>query len=640
MKNIFYKLANWYFSKRALPYWGVLLFDCAVVFGVSLLVHLFAHGVEHTIVHLWPLMGTLAVYLVFYILAFKLFHTYSGIVRYSSFMDLIRIFFAMLVGGSMVFGARYFFNFDSYFVSIRGQELVLTMIVATLTIWMSRVVVKYVYDTTYTNKCVSRVFIYGVHDAGVGIAKSISSQKPSKYLLKGFVADEKSLVGMHIMGVRIFANDENLVEHMRKANVDTLLVSPKKNSLLRENKVMISSLTDAGIKFFMLPEAIEWKNAEEIQYQHLKEVDVEDLLPRDQIEVNLNGIRTLLSGRRVMITGSAGSIGSEIVRQIADFEPSLMVLIDQAETPLHDIRIMIEERWPDIEAHTITTNICNNSRMEDVFKRLKPEFVFHAAAYKHVPMMEDNPSESIQNNVFGTKVLADLAVKYGTEKFVMISTDKAVNPTNVMGCSKRLCEIYVQSLDKAICEGKVQGVTQFVTTRFGNVLGSNGSVIPRFREQILKGGPVTVTDPNIFRFFMLIPEACKLVLEAGTLGNGGEIFVFDMGKSVNIADLARLMIKMSGVKNVKIEFTGLRDGEKLQEEVLGHGENLLPTFHPKIKIARVREYDYDQICRELENLFIDCTTYDDMRIVMAMKRIVPEYISNNSKFDKLDKKEI
>ena len=339
-----------------------------------------------------------------------------------------------------------------------------------------------------------------------------------------------------------------------------------------------------------------------------------------------------------MITGAAGSIGSEIVRQIAMFNPSNLILIDQAETPLHDVRLMMKNRWPDIKAETIVSDIAVKCRMEEIFEQYRPDYVFHAAAYKHVPMMEDNPGESIRNNVEGTRIIADLAVKYGTKKFVMVSTDKAVNPTNVMGCSKRICEIYVQSLDKAIKEKRIDGVTQFVTTRFGNVLGTNGSVIPLFKEQIRKGGPVTVTHKDIIRYFMLIPEACKLVLEAGTMGNGGEIFVFDMGKPVKIVDLAQRMIDLSGAKDVKIEFVGLRDGEKLYEEVLNEQETAKPTYHPKIKIASVRQYDYEEVCNEIDKLYESSLNDEDMTIVRHMKEIVPEFVSRHSVYEALDKK--
>lgn len=363
---------------------------------------------------------------------------------------------------------------------------------------------------------------------------------------------------------------------------------------------------------------------------------IEDLLPREEIQVDMDSVGALLRGKRVLITGAAGSISSEMVRQIAIYKPAEMMLIDQAETPLHDVRLMMKNNYSDIKAETVVTSICKEDRMEEIFSHFKPDYVFHAAAYKHVPMMEDNPSESVQNNVWGTKVIADLSVKYGVKKFVMISTDKAVNPTNVMGCSKRICEIYVQSLDKAIKDGKIKGVTQFVTTRFGNVLGSNGSVIPLFREQLAKGGPLTVTHPKIIRFFMLIPEACKLVLEAGTHGKGGEIFVFDMGEPVRIADLAKRMIQLSGAKNVEIKYTGLREGEKLYEEVLNENDNTLPSFHKKIRIAMVRNYEYEDALREIEELRDISVKYDDMETVRKMKQIVPEYVSKHSRYEVLD----
>ena len=351
----------------------------------------------------------------------------------------------------------------------------------------------------------------------------------------------------------------------------------------------------------------------------------------------MNAIGAMLKGKRVLITGAAGSIGSEMVRQVAVYKPAELTLIDQAETPMHSVRLTMARQFADVKNETIVGSITDKAFMEKIFADHRPEYVFHAAAYKHVPMMEDNPAMAVRNNVNGTRVIADLAVKYGTKKFVMISTDKAVNPTNVMGCSKRICEIYCQSLNQAIVDGRVEGVTQFVTTRFGNVLGSNGSVIPIFKELIRKGGPVTVTHPDIIRYFMLIPEACKLVLEAGTMGKGGEIFVFDMGKPVKIVDLARRMISLSGAKNVEIKFTGLREGEKLYEELLSTKENTIPTQNPKIMVAKVREYDYEVAKKNEDELLQISFTHDDMAIVKKMKEIVPEYKSQVSKYQVLDK---
>lgn len=500
-----------------------------------------------------------------------------------------------------------------------------------------RVLIKSLYDETIAGNHTKNVFIYGVREGGVSLAKSIRGREDSPFEIKGFVSDRNDMIGKMLMGVKVYPNDSSLADRMRKEQVGILIVSPLKSDDLRHNNGMVNSLIDAGIRIFMIPSAQEWDGKSNLSYTQLKEVNVEDLLPRDKIEVDMEAIGRLLRGRRIMITGAAGSIGSEMVRQIAPYEPAELILVDQAETPLHDIRLMMAKNWPEISAHTIIGDIAHQTRMEEIFALYKPEYVFHAAAYKHVPMMEDNPSESIENNVNGTRIIADLALKYGTKKFVMVSTDKAVNPTNVMGCSKRICEIYVQSLDKAVKEGKIAGETQFVTTRFGNVLGSNGSVIPLFEKQIKAGGPVTVTHPDIIRFFMLIPEACKLVLEAGTMGNGGEIFVFDMGKPVRIADLAERMIKMSGAKDIEIRFTGLRDGEKLYEEVLNDKEITLPTFHDKIKIAKVREYDYADV-KELIGSLIETgrSGDDDMVIVREMKKIVPEFKSKHSKYEALD----
>lgn len=574
--------------------------------------------------------------LLLYGVAFRLFHTYSGIIRYSSFVDLQRVGTAMVVGTVLVFAVRRCPGLEEWFVPMRVRDLLAVFVLATLLMWAVRMLVKFLYDNCFGNSMASRAFIYGVRFAGIALAKSIRNQKPSPYIIEGFVSDESEFYRYRLMGVKVYPNDERLVERMLEKKVKVLLVSPMKNDDLRENETMVNRLIKAGIKIYMLPRAVEWGSREKLDHTQMKEVDIEDLLPRDTINIDMKAVGELLTGKKILITGAAGSIGSEMVRQIAVFRPAELVLVDQAETPLHDIRLMMAHRWPDIKAFTLIGDISNRERMREVFNVHRPDYVFHAAAYKHVPMMEDNPSESIQNNVAGTRIMADLAVQYGAKKFVMISTDKAVNPTNVMGCSKRICEIYVQSLNQAIREGKVKGNTCFVTTRFGNVLGSNGSVIPLFKEQIRNGGPVTVTHPDIIRFFMLIPEACKLVLEAGTMGKGGEIFVFDMGKPVKIVDLAKRMIYLSGAHGVKIKFTGLRDGEKLYEEVLNDAEVTLPTFHPKIKIARVREYDYEEVSRRIDEMIRQSVVENDMQIVKRMKDMVPEFKSQHSKYELLD----
>ena len=630
-------LSNWYFSKRALPFWGILILDCLIVLGADFFVYALNNGTLHTFQHFSLLLGAFCFYLLFYIIGFRLFHTYSGIIRYSSFVDLQRTGFAMLTGLVLIMGMKYVLHSDRWLMEIRMRDIGLAALLATTLMWAMRVLVKFLYDSAFHQKQAKRVFIYGVKAGGVGLAKSIRNQDASAFVLAGFVSDESDMTSRYLMGVRVYPNDENLVKEMKRLHAKVLLVSPLKNDDIRNNPDMVSRLVAAGIKIHMTAGIQEWDGKSDLSHTQLKEVEIEDLLPREKIEINLDSVKELLTDKVILITGAAGSIGSEIVRQVAQFTPRRLILIDQAETPLHDIRLMMAKQWPDIEAQTIVSDICMKERMEEIFAENRPDYVFHAAAYKHVPMMEDNPGESIRNNVDGTRIIADLSIKYDVKKFVMVSTDKAVNPTNVMGCSKRICEIYVQSLDKAIKDGKVKGVTQFVTTRFGNVLGSNGSVIPLFKEQIKHGGPVTVTHKDIVRYFMLIPEACKLVLEAGTMGNGGEIFVFDMGNPVKIIDLAQRMIQLSGAKNIEIQITGLRDGEKLYEEVLNEKENTQPTFHPKIKIAKVREYDYEDACRQINVLVKASITENDMEIVKLMKKMVPEFKSQHSVYEVLDK---
>lgn len=634
--NPFSRLSTWYFSKKSLPYWGIILLDCCLILFSGLLVYTLNNGVLSTLDILGHLLVTLLVCLIPYLVGFRLFHTYSGIIRYSSFVDLQKVGFAVLFGLICVVVFQALTDFSPYLVYIRKRDLILSALLAMSLMWMMRVFVKYFYVSTFRVAKAERAFIYGVKQGGVSLAKSIQNQDPARFVLAGFISDMAEIGNRYLMGVKVYPNNEDLIGVMRRLQADVLLVSPLKVEAIRNNQEMVDRLIKANIKIYMTPAAQEWDGRSDLSHTQLREVNIEDLLPRDKIEIDLEAVRKQLTGKRILITGAAGSIGSEIVRQVAQFAPERMVLIDQAETPLHDVRLMMARQWSNIESYTVVSDICVRERMEELFEEHRPDYVFHAAAYKHVPMMEDNPEESVRNNVDGTRVIADLAVKYGTRKFVMVSTDKAVNPTNVMGCSKRICEIYVQSLDQAIKDGKVSGRTQFVTTRFGNVLGSNGSVIPLFKEQIKRGGPVTVTHKDIIRFFMLIPEACKLVLEAGTMGNGGEIFVFDMGKPVRIVDLAERMIRLSGVKGIEIRFTGLRDGEKLYEEVLNEEETSKPTFHPKIKIAQVRAYDYADANLRIDALVHACAVEGDMQIVKRMKEIVPEFKSQHSKYEVLD----
>ena len=634
--NPFSRLSVWYFSKKTLPYWGIILLDCLSLLFSGLVVYALNNGLVPTASVFWHLSLTLVVCLVPYLVGFRLFHTYSGIIRYSSFVDLQRVGFATLFGAACVVAFQELTDFSPWLVYIRKRDIVLSSLLAMSLMWATRVFVKYLYVTTFHAGHAKRVFILGVRKGGVSLAKSLQTQDPVRYVLAGFVSDEAGVRDRVLMGVRVHPFDENLPEAMRRERARVLFVSPLLGDTLRDRPELVSRLVDSGVKILVVPEAREWDGRSDLSHTALREVEIEDLLPRDKIEVDMEAIGRQLTGRRILITGAAGSIGSEIARQVARFGPGRLVLVDQAETPLHDVRLWMARLWPALECHTIVGDIRVRERMESIFAAFRPDYVFHAAAYKHVPMMEDNPGESVRNNIEGTRVVADLSVRYGTRKFVMVSTDKAVNPTNVMGCSKRICEIYVQSLDKAVKEGRVPGATRFVTTRFGNVLGSNGSVIPLFREQIRRGGPVTVTHKDIIRYFMLIPEACKLVLEAGTMGEGGEIFVFDMGKPVRIVDLAERMIRLSGAKGVRIEFTSLRDGEKLYEEVLNDQETTLPTFHPKIKIARVREYDYDEVCRQVDELVRSAATESDMEIVRRMKAMVPEFKSQHSVYEALD----
>ena len=642
MERIWSKITNWYFTKDALPYWCVLLFDCLVVIASGLVCHTLIHGATATAISFGPLIETLLFYLIFYVIGFRLFHTYSGVMKYTSFNDIYRIAMANLVGAVSIVILRVFFKYDLYYETIRIRELAMTLVLATAVMWTVRMVVKYLYDFFRQDEVRSNAFIYGVNAGAMNIASSLNTHpstpnfQPS-YRLKGFISNASDMVGKRLLGVRVYRKDDNILETLAEQNITALFVSPQEEDDFVKQTALVDGLIEKGISIYVMPSATKWDGKTSITASQLHEIEIEDLLPRDEIDIDLNAVIALLKGKKVLITGSAGSIGKEIVRQIAGFNPSEMILIDQAETPQHEIRLMLRNDFPQTKAETIVATICNRERMEDIFRRARPDYVFHAAAYKHVPMMEDNPCESVQNNIEGTCIIADLAVKYGVKKFVMISTDKAVNPTNVMGCSKRICEIYVQSLDKAIKEGKQEGSTQFVTTRFGNVLASSGSVIPVFRKQIAKGGPVTVTHPEIYRFFMLIPEACKLVLEAGTMGRGGEIFAFDMGAPVRIADLAKRMIKLSGAKNVEIVYTGLRDGEKLYEEVLNENEITQSTFNEKIKIAKVREYDFDKVKEQIGLLIRDSYRFDDIHTVSQMKQIVPEYISNHSKYENLDR---
>jgi len=643
------KTFGWYFNKNVLPYWCILLLDTIVVFLSYLFAYWVSNRTSTTYENRFALFYTALFFSALSWVGARIFKTYSGVVRYSSFVDLMKVANANVV--TLMISIICLLAFQGFGVTalsaLSPLEMVAALAIATLLMWGIRITVKMLFDNMGSKKAAKRALIYGALTGGLGMAKAIRMQNPVQFELHGFITHNHRIKNMRLMGVKVYTLEDDIAAVIEKEQIEAVLVSPLRVNEFRENQKIQDIFINAGCKIYMSQDAREAsvKNGElsddEVENMQLHEVEVEELLPRQEINVDMESVGKLLSGRRVLITGSAGSIGSEMVRQVAAFKPAKMMLVDQAETPQHDILLMMAHNYPDVPSEVVVTSISNQSRMEHIFETFQPEYVFHAAAYKHVPMMENNPSEAVKNNVYGTKVIADLSVKYGVKKFVMISTDKAVNPTNVMGCSKRICEIYVQSLNrKQKLEAEAAGkkdYTQFVTTRFGNVLGSNGSVIPLFKEQIKRGGPVTVTDERIVRFFMLIPEACKLVLEAGTKGNGGEIFVFDMGDPVKIADLAKRMIALSGAKNVEIKFTGLREGEKLYEEVLNELEGTKPSFHEKIRIASVREYDYEKAEQEIEDLVEVASHFDNMETVRIMKRIVPEYKSNNSVYEVLDK---
>ena len=645
MKRLLDKILNWYFTKNSLPYWSILLIDCLIIVFSAMSIYWLFHQADLLAENFPKVLLTSCIFVLLSFPGFRIFHTYSGFMRFSSFVDLMRVTYCNLVSLVLVlicmWGVEQLpVKWLNWFMPFTTRQIVLIFIISTLLMWALRIFVKTLYDQALSNTKAERALIYGALSGGVGLAKNINTVRPRRFVLKGFISHSEKLKHHTLMGEPVFSTDEDIAKIIKERDIRAVLVAPSRVDDFRNNQALQDIIIGAGAKIYMTTIAKEM-NTEDINSMqdadmHIHEVSVEELLPRDESRVDMKSLGEMLTDTTVFITGAAGSIGSEIVRQVAAYKPAHMILIDQAETPMHDVRLMMAKEFSDVQALTIVTSISRKTRMDTLFRKYKPDYVFHAAAYKHVPMMEDNPSEAVLNNIYGTKVSADTAVRYGVKKFVMISTDKAVNPTNVMGCSKRICEIYVQSLDQAIKLKKINAPTQFVTTRFGNVLGSNGSVIPLFREQIKRGGPLTVTDERIVRFFMLIPEACKLVLEAGVKGNGGEIFVFDMGQPVKIIDLAKRMIKLSGAKNVEIEITGLRPGEKLYEEVLNELEGTKPTFHEKIRIAQVREYDYEQVRQAIDDLVELSKQYDNMATVKKMKEIVPEYKSKNSEYEVLD----
>lgn len=631
-------------SMGYLPRWLVLMLDVVLCLVAYLIAYRLAyHYYYFQFIGIEPYkLSNILITLGCQMLWFWIFHTYSGIVRYSTFVDITKLLSSIICNMLTLFAIHYLSKWltdDGIFLRL---GIVFYGIFAFLFLMFLRVLVKTLYDVFVVNSGRTMpVVVYGTKSAGISIAKMIRSQTDSHYRVVGFIDDKKNQ-DKQIFGLPIYSTkNAKLMTILAKKRVKAIVVSPLKMS----ETGIISNLNifvDAGLQLLMIPQLGNYKEGEELSdfnvERNLKKIQIEDLLGRKPIEIDKSPIEKMIAGKVILITGAAGSIGSEIVRQLSMFKPKKLILLDNAETPLHNIRLELTEKFHNIEYAFVIADVRMRDRIESVFSEMRPNVVFHAAAYKHVPLMEDNPSECIMANVKGTRNVADMAVKYGTESFVMVSTDKAVNPTNVMGCSKRIAEIYVQSLSKKLANqsGKAP---RFITTRFGNVLGSNGSVIPLFRQQIEKGGPVTVTHPDIIRYFMTIPEACQLVLEAGTIGSGGDIFIFDMGMPVKIADLAKKMIRLSGLEpgvDIQIEYTGLRPGEKLYEELLNNEELVKPTSHDKIMIANVREYEYDEMLPMYDKLFEYGKANQDYLVVRTMKEMVPEYKSQNSVYQQID----
>tara|TARA_R110001592_G_scaffold215820_2_gene469229 strand:+ start:1021 stop:2901 length:1881 start_codon:yes stop_codon:yes gene_type:complete len=615
-----------------IPRWIIFIIDVIICFFSIVLAYLVRFNFDIPDIEIKGFPFVFVTILGVRMLGFYFSKTYKGIVKHTSSKDSQRIFISVTIGSlAFVFiNLIYFYGINHTF-PLPFSIIIIDYMSTLFLMIILRVVFKALYTeiiNPYREK--SNVIIFGAGESGIITKRALERDAGLQYKVIAFIDDDKKKEGKILEGTPIL-NFNKLDELLMNNDVAHLIISAQ-NILPERKKTIVDSCLNYNTKVLNVPPVSSWINGE-LSFKQIKQIKIEELLERESIELNLENIKNQLSSKTILVTGAAGSIGSEIVRQVINFNPKKIILLDQAESPLYDMEMELKDNYDNLAYEIVIGDIRNIERLESVFKTFNPEIVFHAAAYKHVPMMENNPSESILTNVFGTKNCADLAIKYNVEKFVMVSTDKAVNPTNVMGASKRIAEIYTQSL------GKTTSKTKFITTRFGNVLGSNGSVIPRFRQQIESGGPVTITHPDITRFFMTIPEACQLVLEAGTSGNGGEIFIFDMGESVKILDLAKKMIKLSGLtldKDIKIIFTGLRPGEKLYEELLANEENTLPTHHHQIMIAKVKEYDFDFISAKIQDLINCFEKQNNNLIVKQMKDLIPEFKSNNSVYEKLD----
>lgn len=623
------KLLDLLFQKN-MPRWVILLIDLCICFFSLLLAYLvrFNFSIPPVEVQAFPIVFSIV--LGVRLLSFYFAKTYKGIIKYTSSKDSQRIF-AVLTIGSLIYVSVNIvaFNINETF-PVPFSIIIIEYMATTFLMISLRVMYKALYmEVSNPNKEKRSVIIFGAGESGIITKRTLDRDAGTKYKVLGFIDDNEKKQGKKLEGVSIYGLSR-LNELLENNDVSNLIISVQNLSPARKQEIVDICLNH-NTKVLNVPPVSNWINGE-LSFRQIKKVQIEELLERDAILLDKENIRKQFFGKTILITGAAGSIGSEIVRQVIRFQPKKIILLDQAESPLYELEMELHDKYKSQEYEVVMGDIRNRERMENVFRTFSPQIVFHAAAYKHVPMMENNPSESVYTNVFGSKNLADLSVQYNIEKFVMVSTDKAVNPTNVMGASKRIAEIYTQSLNKT-------STTKFITTRFGNVLGSNGSVIPRFRQQIESGGPVTITHPDITRFFMTIPEACQLVLEAGAMGKGGEIFIFDMGKSVKIVDLAKKMIKLSGLvldKDISIIYTGLRPGEKLYEELLANEENTVPTHHKQIMIAKVKEYDLGTVTSEINELISLFHKQDNKAIVRKMKSLVPEFKSQNSVFEELD----
>lgn len=632
-------------SKKHIPRWIILLIDLSICLFSFAFAHVLRYNFEMGAQQYNVIYNAIPLFLIVRFITFYIAKTYHGIVRYSGTQDIIRIFTTLIIGSAIFITSNYIaklFTQDHRFI-IPHSVVIIDFFISLVLMTSSRFTYKYLYkrintnDNNNNNSGRINVIIYGAGDSGLITKRTLEQENRNRYKVIGFVDDDPAKAKKRIDGVPIYHSGQHLEKVAKINKVDEVILSIQ-NISKQSKKNIIETCLALNLKIKVIPPVEKWINGE-LSFSQFKKVNIEDLLERDVIQLDIEQISQNIKGKTIMITGAAGSIGSEIVRQLIPFYPLKLVLIDQAETPLYELESQLKEMFKhhgySKTVDIIVADIRCSEKIEQIIANYMPDVIYHAAAYKHVPLMESNPDEAIATNVNGTKTLADLAVKYGIDKFVMVSTDKAVNPTNVMGASKRIAEIYVQSLNNSPNNTK----TRFITTRFGNVLGSNGSVIPLFKKQIAEGGPITVTHPDITRYFMTIPEACQLVIEAGNMGKGGEIFIFDMGQSVKIVDLAKKMIKLSGLtlgKDITIEFTGLRPGEKLMEELLNDSENTLPTHHPKITIAKIKPYDYEVIAEEVNTLIELVKSHDYDLIVQKMKQIVPEYISNNSVYSSLD----